>query len=453
MKYTIPEDIINVYKEVENKGFEVYFIGGCVRDLLLDLKIKDWDLTTNATPEQIQEIFPDSFYDNSFGTVGIPIENAAGEKQIVEITTFRTEDGYDNFRHPTTVAWGKTLEEDVKRRDFTINSLALKIENGDFKLIDLVGGEKDLKAKLIRAVGDPNERFQEDALRMLRAVRFAAQIAFNIEENTWKAIQSNYKLIEHVSNERIRDELIKILSSDFPYEGIIMLDNLKILDMILPELTKGKGVSQERPGRHHKDDVYTHNVLSLKFCTSSDPIVRFATLLHDVGKPEVASNDETGFVIFYNHEVVGARIAKDIAERLHFSKKQRDKIYTLIRWHMFTIDEHITDSAIRRFIRRVGVDNVNDMMDLRIGDRLGGGTQFAESWRLRKFKERLLEQLNPPFSINDLAIDGNDIMKELGIPPGREVGDILQTLFEEVDEDLSKNNREYLLERIAEIKK
>lgn len=453
MKYSIPDDVISIYKQIENAGFEVYFIGGCVRDLIMGVPVKDWDLTTNATPEQIQEIIPDSFYDNSFGTVGIPIEKDGETVLVAEVTTYRTEKGFENFRHPTNVTWGKSLSEDVRRRDFTINTLALKISGDEHKIIDTEGGLKDLENKIIRAVGNPDERFKEDALRMLRAVRFATQLSFTIEEKTWGAIKSNSKLLEHISGERIRIELLKILATDYPYEGIMLLDNMDLLEIILPELIKGKGVSQERPGRHHKDDVFTHNVLSLKFCPSTNPLVRFATLLHDVGKPEAASIDENGFVIFYNHEVVGSRIAKGIADRLHFSKKDREKIYTLIRWHMFTIDEHITDSAIRRFIRRVGVENVADMIDLRIGDRLGGGTQYAESWRLKKFKERLSEQLNPPFSINDLAIDGNDIMRELNIEPGREVGDILQTLFEEVDENLDLNNKDYLMRRLHEIKK
>lgn len=453
MKYSIPDDVISIYKQIENAGFEVYFIGGCVRDLIMGTPVKDWDLTTNATPEQIQEIYPDSFYDNSFGTVGIPIEKDGETQEVVEVTTYRTEEGFENFRHPTSVSWGKSLEEDVRRRDFTVNSLALKISGDKHEIIDTEGGLKDLEDKIIRAVGNPEERFREDALRMLRAIRFATQLSFTIEEKTCGAIKNNNKLLEHISGERIRIELLKILATDYPYEGIMLLDNMGLLEIILPELIKGKGISQERPGRHHKDDVFTHNVLSLKFCPSTNPLVRFATLLHDVGKPEAASIDENGFVIFYNHEVVGSRIAKDIADRLHFSKKDREKIYTLIRWHMFTIDEHITDSAIRRFIRRVGVENVADMIDLRIGDRLGGGTQYAESWRLKKFKERLSKQLNPPFSINDLAIDGNDIMRELNIEPGREVGDILQTLFEEVDENLDLNNKDYLLQRISEIKK
>src|SRR5258708_22403516 len=232
----------------------------------------------------------------------------------------------------------------------------------------------------------------------------------------------------------------------------MLLKNAKLLEYILPELSEGIGVSQERPGRHHTTDVFTHNVMALKECPSTDPIVRFATLIHDIGKPRVRSEDNQGFVIFYNHEMVGARIAYEICNRLRFSKKERDKIVMLIRWHMFTIDEHITDSAIRRFIRRVGVENVKDMMDLRVGDRLGGGTQTAESWRLKLFKERVEKELSPaPFSINDLKIDGNDVMKILNIKPGPKIGLILQKLFEEVDEDLSLNKKGYLEKRAKEL--
>ena len=242
---------------------------------------------------------------------------------------------------------------------------------------------------------------------------------------------------------------MRILESDYPYEGIMLLKNSGLMEYILPELLDGVEVSQVRPGRHHTSDVFTHNVLSLKFCPSKDPIVRLATLLHDAGKPKVASKDEEGFIIFHNHEIAGAKIAHQICERLKFSKKDREKIVNLIRWHMFTVDEKITDAAVRRFIRRVGVESVKDMMDLRIGDRLGGGTQTAESWRLKLFKKRVEEQLQPaPFSINDLAVDGNDIMKVLNIKPGPKIGEILQKLFEEVDEDLSKNTKEYLIKRI-----
>ncbi len=451
----INSQVLNIYKRLENAGFEVYFVGGCVRNLLLNKEPKDWDLTTNATPEDLQAVFPDSFYDNKFGTVGIPLPNVEEleHKGIVEITTYRTESSYSDHRRPESVSWGKSIEEDLGRRDFTINAVALKFVQDAQVLIDPFKGQDDLKSKIIRSVGNPNERFKEDALRLMRAVRFATQLAFSIEHETMKALIENAKLIEHISGERIRDELLKILASENAYEGIMMLDATGLLNYILPELAQGKGVSQERPGRHHTADVFTHNVLSLKHSPSIDPMVRLATLLHDAGKPMIRSEDENGLVIFYNHEVAGARIAREIADRLHFSKKDREKIVTLIRWHMFTIDENITDSAVRRFIRRVGLENVSDMIDLRIGDRLGSGTQTAESWRLKKFKERIEKQLHPPFSINDLAIDGNDIMSELKIKPGPKVGEILRKLFEEVDENLKLNTKEYLMKRIRELSK
>lgn len=449
----IPQEILAIYKKVQDSGWEVYFVGGCVRNLLLEKKVKDWDLTTNATPEQILKLFGNGFYDNKFGTVGIPVKDTKG---VVEITTFRTEHGFSDKRRPDKVSWGKNIEEDLARRDFTINSIALRLEAQPqgltHKLIDPFEGQKDIKDKIIRAVGDPKKRFKEDALRLLRAIRIASEYGFIIEKNTWEEIQKDAPLIKHVSGERIRMELLRILGTEYPHDGIILLRNANLLENIIPPLIEGIGVSQVRPGRHHTSDVFTHNLLSLKYCPSKDPIVRFSALLHDVGKPKVAKNDEEGLIIFHNHEIAGARLAKDICDRLKFSKKEREKVYTLIRWHMFTVDEKITDSAVRRFIRRIGVENVKDMMDLRIGDRLGGGTQTAESWRLKLFKKRVEEQLKPkPFSINDLAIDGNDIMKELNIKPGPKIGEILQKLFEEVDEDLSKNNKEFLLKRIREI--
>lgn len=450
----IPKEVIEIYKTLETKGFEAYLVGGCVRNLLLKRDVKDWDMTTGATPEQITKLFPDSFYDNKFGTVGIPTK-IEGAQQVIEITTFRTEEGYSDKRRPDKVSWGKTIEEDLGRRDFTINAIALRlapIADGKQEIIDPFNGQEDLKGKIIRSVGDPNQRFKEDALRLMRAVRLATELDFVIEKKTLEAIKNDAPLLSHVSGERVRTELLRILASKSPYEGIMLLKETGLLEEILPELMEGIGVSQERPGRHHKTDVFTHNVMALKFCTSEDPLVRFATLIHDVGKPKVAATDQKGFVIFHNHEIKGSSIAKDICDRLHFSKKDKDKIVNLVRWHMFTVDENITDAAVRRFIRRVGVENVADMMDLRVGDRLGGGTQTAESWRLKLFKKRVEKELQPaPFSINDLAIDGNDIMKTLNIKPGPKVGEILQKLFEEVDEDLSKNTKEYLLRRIKEL--
>ena len=455
MEKAIPAEILNIYDALVASGFKSYFVGGCVRDFLMGKPVSDWDMTTNAIPEEIQKIFKHAFYDNKFGTVGVPLGNMSlvdqAEKNYVEITTFRTEEGYSDSRHPEKVAWGKTIEEDLSRRDFTMNAIAAHLIDNKIELIDPYGGIVDIENEWIKTVGDPDERFGEDALRLLRAIRFATQTNFAINPTVWKSIERNAHLITKISGERIRDELLKILASEHAYEGIILLDRSSMLDLIFPELAAGKGVSQVRPGRHHTTDVFTHNIESLHHTPSTDPVVRLATLLHDVGKPIVRSEDEEGHVIFYNHEVAGASIAREIANRLRLSKKQRDKMVTLIRWHMFTVDENITDSAIRRFVRKVGIENVADMMDLRIGDRLGGGTQVAESWRLKKFKERVASELNPPFSINDMVVDGNDVMNELKIKPGPKIGEILNKLFAEVDENLELNNREYLIQRVHEI--
>lgn len=461
----IPSFVLEINEKFREMGFEIYLIGGCVRDLLHGRKVKDWDFATNATPEQMLALFPDAFYDNKYGTVGIPekinMKPEESEKEkaeiphenIVEVTTFRTETGYKDRRHPE-VEWGKTIEEDLGRRDFTINAIALKISgsNNDIVFIDPYNGQEDIKNKIIRAVGDPDLRFKEDALRLMRAIRLAAQLGYTIEENTLTGVIRNAALLAEISKERVRDELLKILASDYPYEGVMMLKNTGLMQYIIPELLEGIGVSQARPGRHHKEDVFSHNVLSLQFCTSTDPVVRFAALLHDIGKPRVASKDSEGYVVFHNHEMVGQKIAGMIADRLRFPRKEKLKIMNLIRWHMFSVDEHITDAAVRRFIRRVGEENVQNMMDLRIGDRLGGGTQTAESWRLKLFKKRIEEQFAPkPFSVNDLAVDGHDIMRELNIKPGPKIGQILQKLFEEADEDLEKNNKEYLIKKIKEL--
>lgn len=448
MKQNVPEKALEIYAKIEEAGFEIYLVGGCVRNLIMGIPVKDWDMTTSAPPEEIVKLFEDAYYNNDFGTVGIPIN----ESQIIEVTTYRTEHGFSNKRHPDKVSWGKTVDEDLSRRDFTMNAIALKFNGDKEEFVDPFDGRTDIKNRIIRTVGNPKERFKEDALRLMRGIRFAAQLNFDIDEGTGREIKSDAALIKEISSERVRDELLKIMGSPDPAKGITLLKEAGILEIILPELTEGIGVSQVRPGRHHTTDVFTHNLSSLKHTPATDPIVRFATLLHDVGKPTVRGEDKEGLVTFYNHEIAGAKIAYEICQRLKFSKKDTSKIVNLIRWHMFSVNENLSDAGIRRFIRRIGIENVADMMDLRIGDRLGGGTQTAESWRLKKFKERVAGELAPkPFSINDLAIDGNDVMKELNLKPGPEIGKILQKLFEEVDEDMSKNNKEYLIERVKQI--
>ncbi|MAG59916.1 hypothetical protein CMO96_03965 [Candidatus Woesebacteria bacterium] len=441
MQIKLPPYVVEILDKFEKAGFEVYIVGGAVRNILMGRKPPDWDFTTNATPEEILKIFPDGFYDNSFGTVGISHKSS---KKPYEITTFRREVGYSDKRHPDKIEWGKTLKEDLARRDFTINAMAL--DKGQ-KLTDPFGGQGDLKKKIIKAVGDPVKRFREDALRMMRAVRIAAELGFVITEATFEAIKMHADSIKHVSVERIHDELFRILASDYPYEGMAMLHNSGLMHQIIPEFEDGFGVEQKSPGRHHIYDVGTHSLLSLKNCPSTDPLVRFATLIHDIGKPQTRRVAKGGIITFYNHEVVGSRIAKVIADRLRFSKHDRDKLWMLVRRHQFVVDEKQTDSAIRRFIKNVGRENIQDMLDLRVGDRLGGGAKET-SWRFEKFKKRIKEVQKQPFSVNDLKVDGKDVMKALGIKSGPKVGEILGKLFSEVEKDQKKNNKEYLLGRI-----
>ena len=444
MDFTLPKEVLDIFEKMEPAGYEIYLVGGAVRDLLLGKVVDDWDFTTNATPEQILEVFTDGFYDNKFGTVGIPAQSEDFDPH--EITTYRTEHGYSDSRRPDKIEWGKSLQEDLQRRDFTINAIAF-----NKKIIDPFGGQKDLDKKLIRAVGDPHERFSEDALRLMRAVRIASELRFKIEDKTFEAIKTHAGLINKISKERVRDELLKIIMSPKPDEGILLLRDTEILQEILPELEKAFGVEQKSPGRHHIYDVGTHLIMSLRYCKSDDAITKLATLIHDIGKPSTYKKLDTGTITFYNHEVVGARIAKQIAERLRLSAKQTEKLWRLIRWHQFVLTETQTDSAIRRFIRNVGLENVEDMIHLRVADRLGGGAKET-SWRFEEFKKRLIEVQKQPFSVRDLKIDGTDVMRELNLKPGPRVGEILNQLFKEVEEKRVENEKELLLNKLKEFK-
>jgi tRNA nucleotidyltransferase/poly(A) polymerase len=463
MKYNIniPKPVFEIINSLQKAGFEAYIVGGAVRDILTGKAVNDWDFTTNATPEEMLKIFKKAYYDNKFGTVGIP--SPIPEERPYEITTFRTEHGYSDRRRPDKVRWGKSLEEDLSRRDFTINAMAFElIRNGQLipddtksilqitaRLIDNFHGQDDLSKKLIRTVGDPNKRFQEDALRMMRAIRIASEIGFTVDEDTLSAIRKNASLINQISKERIREEILKLISSKFPADGMLLLKNSGLMEIVLPELHASFGVEQKSPGRHHIFDVGTHSILSLKFVSerNSDPITRFATLIHDIGKPATRKVLENGTITFYNHEVVGGIISKRISKRLRFSKKDADKLFRLVRWHQFSVDEHQTDSAIRRFIKRVGKENIKDIIDLRIGDRLGGGAKMT-SWRLEEYIRRISEVQKQPFSITDLRISGYDVMRIKKIDTGPLVGKILKEIFKKVVNKEIENKRDVLLKEI-----
>jgi putative nucleotidyltransferase with HDIG domain len=388
----------------------------------------------------------------SWGTLGLGVVSFSVSDIERRTTDTDTPDGtFDSRDAAYTFAWGKSLEEDLARRDFTVNAMAISLDAkaNEIKIVDPFNGQHDLDFGDIKAVGDPNKRFTEDALRLMRAIRFATQLAFKIEEKTWGAIKSNATTITKISSERVRDELIKILSSDFPADGVRLLLNAGLLEFILPELVKGAGMMQK--GTHHKDDVLTHSIKALEHCKNSNWVVRFATLIHDVGKPATFI-ERNGKATFYNHETAGAHIAKAICDRLHFSKADKDKVYMLVRWHMFSVSEFLTDAAVRRFIRRIGSDNTTDMLDLRIADRLGSGSRET-SWRLEDFKKRIIEVQKHIPSVTDLKVNGKDVMEVLKLGPGPKVGEILEILFEEIIEDPDKNDRERLLARIIELSK
>lgn len=437
----LPEFVKQFMKVFEENGFLIYAVGGAVRNMLLGQKSDNWDFATNTTPDKIQSLFPTSYYNNTYGTVSIIDKKT---NMLFEVTPFRKETGYKDRRHPDKIEWANSVEEDLARRDFTINAMAYDGK----KIIDPYKGKEHLEKKIIVAVGDPNKRFQEDALRLMRAIRFASQLGFLIEEKTQLSINANSSLIKNVSWERIRDELLKIIGSAHPGEGILFLHNTGLLSYILPELEDCFKIPQKSPKRHHIYDVGTHSVMALKHCPSPDIITRLATLLHDVGKfPTFRKDESSQLITFYNHEVAGEKIVASIAKRLRLSKAASEKLIRLVKYHQFTVSEVITDKAVRRFIREVGKEYIQDMFDLRTGDRIGSGAT-PTSWRFELFKKRVEEVQHEPFKVTDLKIDGQDVMKILSIEPSRKVGDILKTLFNEVVENKINNERSILLKEI-----
>lgn len=429
---------------------EIFIVGGAVRDMFLDSITTDWDFATDANPDQIMRSFPDSFCHNAYGTVTIKWpQNASNDEKVnlFEVTPYRTDHGYSDRRRPDEVKWASTIHDDLARRDFTVNAMAY---NGK-DIIDPFGGQADIEAKLIRAVGDADTRFSEDALRMLRAIRFASQLGFLIEEKTRDSIARNAPLITHISWERIRDEFFRILMSPHPAEGILFLKNSNLLRYILPELDVCFDIPQKSPKRHHIYDVGTHMIMSLKNCDSNDVITRFATLIHDIGKSKTFHKDpETEMITFYNHEVVSTQQATHIAERFRLSNDEKERFIKLVEHHQFVVSEDLSDNAIRRFIRNIGKDNLEHMFALRRADRLGGAAKET-SWRTELFKKRVAQLLIEPFTVRDLKVDGNDVMKELDIKPSRQVGDILNDLFVKVENKEVPNEREKLIPLIHEV--
>ena len=447
--FTIPKEIENITKVLEDRGFEAYLVGGCVRDLILNKQPKDWDITTNATPEQIITLFPHTFYENNFGTVGVVADETEDPTlKEVEITPYRLESDYSDNRRPDSVQFSQKIEDDLQRRDFTMNALAYSVSNKT--IIDLYNGQKDIENSVIKTVGDSVGRFSEDALRILRAVRFHVQLGFDISHETEKAVLECGHLLTKISKERIRDEFVKIIMSDEPMKGLLMLKKLNILKYVVPELEDTIGIEQRGT---HIYDVWEHLLRTLQHSADKKwPLeIRLTALFHDISKPE--SRRRSGNIwTFYGHEVIGARVTKKILEDLKFPKKIIDKVTTLVRWHMFFSDtEQITLSAVRRMIANVGKENIWDLMNVRICDRIGTGRPKEDPYRLRKYHAMLEEAMRDPVSVGMLKIDGKKIMEITKTTPGPKIGFILHALLEEVLDEPTKNTKEYLEDKAIKL--
>lgn len=445
----IPKIISSIISQLEKKGFNAHIVGGCVRDFLIGQDPNDWDIATNASPEEIQKIFPNNFYENDFLTVTIQTKSKDANFKEIEITTYRFETTYSDKRHPDNVKIAKTLEQDLSRRDFTINAIAMDAKGN---IIDPFCGQKDVENKLVKAVGKAKERFSEDALRMMRAVRFATVLGFDIESKTQKAIIKNSSLLKHVSQERIRDELMKIIMSKRAADGIELLRELELLKYIIPELEEGYKVKQNK---HHTLGCYAHNIESLRFTAEKNfnKFVRLAALLHDVGKPRTKRGQGEN-ATFYGHEVVGARMSREILERLKFSKKEIQKIVKLVRYHLFYYHpDEVGDASVRKLTRNVGIEDMPDLIKVRMADRIGSGCPKAKPYKLRHLEYAIEKISKDPISVKMLRVSGNDIIKQLEIKPGPKIGYILNILLGYVLEDPKKNKKKFLKEEIDNLNK
>ena len=451
----IPPEVSHVTDTLEKAGFEAYLVGGCVRDLVMsqmlsgieaEQKPKDWDVTTNAKPEQIVDLFEKTVYENTFGTVAVIQEEVSRETlRQIEVTPYRIEAKYSDFRHPDEVKFCDKMEDDLKRRDFTMNALALSSKG---HLVDMFDGVKDIKDKVVRAVGESDDRFTEDALRMLRAIRFSCQLDFSVSYEVTESIVKNADLIRKISAERIRDEFSKILMSKNPASGVTMLQKFGLLQHIIPELEEGIGCEQSG---EHIYDVWNHSLTAVQHAADKNwPLeIRLSALFHDIGKPRTkraATDLRKKQYTFYGHEVIGARMTKKIMERLKFSREEINLVESMVRNHMFFSDtEKITLSAVRRIIKKVGAEKIWLLMDVRECDRVGMKKKEAP-YRLRKYFAMIEEALRDPISVGQLKIDGEFMIKQLEIKPGPRMGWILHALLEEILDAPEKNTVEHLSE-------
>ncbi len=437
----MPGPVIDVLRTLWGAGHAAYVVGGSLRDTLLGRVAYDWDLATDALPEQTQALFPDAVYENQFGTVAV-----RGRPKDYQITTFRSDHDYADFRRPHRVEFGVSLEADLARRDFTVNAMAwgatpgpTASPNADIRptLVDPFGGHADVTARVLRAVGEPGTRFEEDALRMVRAVRLAAALGFAIDESTLAAIHEQAPLVRHLAGERIAMELARLLAADRPSIGLRLMADTGILDQVSPELAAQRGVPQNKI---EGDDLWDHTVRTVD-ATPVHPIVRLAALVHDIGKPATQADGH-----FYGHEVVGAEAARRLLDGLNQPRIATERVTHLVRNHMFRYEPSWSDSAVRRFIGKVGRDALDELFALREADNVGSGVS-REAGGLDELRARIASELasGPVLDRYALAIDGNDLIVEFGLKPGPHLGRILDALVERVIEDPALNDAPALL--------
>jgi putative nucleotidyltransferase with HDIG domain len=424
-------------------GYDAHLVGGCTRDLLLGLAPKDWDITTNADPDQIKALFPEHYHNNDFGTVGVKTVSEESALHIVEVTPYRSEGAYTDNRRPDSVTFGVSLLEDLGRRDFTVNAIALNLRT--YTLYDPCDGLADLDKGCLRTVGSPNLRFEEDALRILRAVRLSCQLNFYIEVDTMNAISANNERITTIAIERVSDEFLKLLQTSNILSGIVLLQKLQLLRHIIPELEEGIGCEQ---GGTHSYDVFEHNVRTAQAAADKGHTLslRLAALLHDIAKPRTRGIGKHKQYSFHGHEVLGAKMATKILARLRVPRETSETVVLLIRWHMFFADpDEITLSAVRRTIVKVGEEQMESLLKLRVCDRIGTGRPKEEPFRFRKYKAMVDQALRDPISVKKLAVDGGILIKELHMKPGPRMGMLLHALLEVVLDDPEQNTTEQLL--------
>jgi putative nucleotidyltransferase with HDIG domain len=435
LRAAIPPAVADLMERLWAAGHAAYVVGGSIRDVLLGRPAVDWDLATDAVPDRTAEILPDSAYENRFGTVAVRV----GDEEY-QVTSFRSDHDYADYRRPGRVEFGTSLDADLARRDFTINAMAWGAPAGsrldDAALVDRFGGLADLEAGTLRAVGDPRQRFEEDALRMVRAIRLATTLRFEIEASTLAAITENAALVEHLSGERVATELDKLLAADRPSAGFRLLAETGLLRRLLPELADQAGVPQNKVD---DEDLWDHTLRTVD-AAEDRPVLRLAALLHDVGKPATLAD------AFRGHEVVGAEMTGAILERLHDPRVVVDRVTRLVRLHMFAYEPSWSDGAVRRFIGRVGVDTLDDLLALREADNVGSG-QPPETGGLHELRARLEAELaaGPVLDRSALAVDGDDVMAAFGVPPGPRLGRVLDQLLERVVDEPSLNDRATLL--------